>query len=329
MKLSKKQLLKYGGLIVASFVLFPIFPLVWGIYFAIIFFREKRKALAIGALVTSLVLSGIVITKFPSSNKPKVESAVTTNQTPGHTPTIEPFTKNPISGPTSTPEPSNRTNVTVVKVVDGDTMDFYIDGRTERIRVIGINTPETVDPRKSVECFGQEASNQAKKILTVGLSVELEKDPSQGERDKYNRLLRYVFVDNGTVDFGVSMISSGYAYEYTYDTPYRYQSEYKQAQKEAEGGKKGLWANNACITTPKPTTKNTVAPAPIIVTTKPTSTPLSNNPGGSWTCDCSKTCPNISSCQEAQYLLNVCGCGARDGDKDGIACDGAPLNCQN
>lgn len=47
-----------------------------------------------------------------------------------------------------------------------------------------------------------------------------------------------------------------------------------------------------------------------------------------YVCDCSKTCPNISSCAEAQYLLNTCGCSARDGDNDGIACDGAPLNCQ-
>lgn len=51
--------------------------------------------------------------------------------------------------------------------------------------------------------------------------------------------------------------------------------------------------------------------------------------GGTWTCDCGKTCTQISSCAEAQYLLNTCGCSARDGDHDGIACDGAPLHCQN
>lgn len=272
----------------------------------------KSKGFApIAILLIVLFTIGIGTLAFiPNNNLPKqtpTPQPTVINQTTSPTPTIQPTII-----PTSTSNISNRTNAKVVKIVDGDTMDFSIDGKTERIRVIGINTPETVDPRKSVECFGQEASNQAKKILTVGLSVELEKDPSQGERDKYNRLLRYIFVDNGMVDFGKSMISSGYAYEYTYDTPYKYQSEYKQAQKEAENGKKGLWADNACM-----------------VTTKPTATPLSNNSSGSWPCDCSKTCTNISSCQEAQYLLNVCGCGARDGDKDGIACDGAPLNCQN
>ena len=309
--MSKKQLLKYGGLIVASLVLLPIFPLVWGTYFAIKFFREKKKALAIGTLVASLVLSGIVVANFPSSNKPKVESSTSTNQIADPTPTIE-----PVTSPTSTPESSNRTKAKVVRVIDGDTTDFAINGKTERVRVIGINTPETVDPRKSVECFGQEASRQAKLYLNPGLEVELEKDSSQGERDKYNRLLRYVFTDNGTLDFGKAMISLGYAYEYTYDTPYKYQAIYKLAQKEAEEGKKGLWADNACVNIPKPTIK-------------PTPTPLSNNSDDSWACDCSKTCPNISSCQEAQYLLNVCGCSARDGDKDGIACDGAPLHCQN
>jgi hypothetical protein len=187
-------------------------------------------------------------------------------------------------------------------------------------------------------------------FFASGAEVELEKDPSQAERDKYNRLLRYVFVNDGELDYGKFMISLGYAYEYTYDTPYKYQIMYKQAQTEAEQAKKGLWADDACIITPKPTikpvipTSKPVAPTtkPIIPTSKPIYVPIqyiaptnppsnssSGGTGGSWTCNCSKTCPNIGSCEEAQYLLNVCGCGARDADKDGIACDAAPLHCQN
>ncbi len=84
----------------------------------------------------------------------------------------------------------------VVKVIDGDTVDVLINGKTERLRLIGINTPETLDPRRPVECFGIEASNKAKELLT-GKYVFLESDPSQGERDKYERLLRYVFLENG------------------------------------------------------------------------------------------------------------------------------------
>ena len=67
------------------------------------------------------------------------------------------------------------------------------------------------------------------------------------------------------------------------------------------------------VPTPKPTAKPTTTP-----TTKPTFTPTT---GGEFSCNCSKTCPNMISCAEAQYQLNVCGCGARDSDKDGIACD--------
>ena len=66
--------------------------------------------------------------------------------------------------------------------------------------------------------------------------------------------------------------------------------------------------------TPKPTAKPTTTP-----TVKPTLTPTTA--GGEFSCNCSKTCPNMISCAEAQYQLNVCGCGARDSDKDGIACD--------
>jgi len=132
----------------------------------------------------------------------------------------------------------------VTKVVDGDTIDVEINGESARLRLIGINTPETVDPRKPVECFGKEASAAAKELL-FGKKVRLEADPSQTDRDKYDRLLRYVFLEDGT-NFNELMIVRGYAYEYTYDVPYKYQKEFKAAQKFAEGNKKGLWADGVC-----------------------------------------------------------------------------------
>lgn len=132
----------------------------------------------------------------------------------------------------------------VVSVVDGDTFKVSIDGKTETLRLIGINTPETVDPRKPVECFGKEASNKAKQLLT-GQKVRLEADPTQDDRDIYGRLLRYAWLEDG-IFFNKAMISEGYAYEYTYKLPYKYQSEFKQAQAEAENNKRGLWADNAC-----------------------------------------------------------------------------------
>lgn len=133
---------------------------------------------------------------------------------------------------------------TVTKVIDGDTIEVLIDGQKQKVRVIGINTPETVDPRRPVECFGKEASDNAKSLL-LNQTVKLESDPTQADKDKYGRLLRYMFLPDGT-DFGLTMIKEGYAYEYTYDIPYKYQKEYKAAQKEAESGQKGLWSNTSC-----------------------------------------------------------------------------------
>lgn len=129
----------------------------------------------------------------------------------------------------------------VVRVVDGDTLDISIDGKVERVRLIGINTPETVDPRKPVECFGVEASNKAKELL-IDKKVVLESDSSQGDRDKYDRLLRYVFLEDGT-NINLLLVKSGYAYEYTYNLPYRYQAEFKEAQKYASTRKSGLWGD--------------------------------------------------------------------------------------
>lgn len=133
----------------------------------------------------------------------------------------------------------------VVKVVDGDTIEVELGGVREKIRIIGIDTPETVDPRRGVQCFGKEASNFAKQTL-AGKTVYLEADPTQADRDKYQRLLRFVFMNEGSVDFGKLMIQEGFGHEYTYDVPYKYQTQYKQAETEARTNKKGLWADNTC-----------------------------------------------------------------------------------
>jgi len=146
----------------------------------------------------------------------------------------------------------------VVKVIDGDTVDVDISGKVTRLRLIGMDTPEVVDPRKPVQCFGREASAKAKELLS-GQLVGLESDPSQGELDKYGRTLRYVYLADGR-SFNKLMIEEGYAHEYTYDTPYKYRAEYKEAQKTAEATKQGLWADDACqeVTAPSPAVIGTV-----------------------------------------------------------------------
>lgn len=133
----------------------------------------------------------------------------------------------------------------VVKIVDGDTIDVDINGQTERIRFIGLNTPEIVDPRKPIECFGQEASKKMNELL-VGQEVKLEADSTQGDRDKYDRLLRYVYLKDGT-DISLKMIKEGFGYEYTYELPYRNQKQYDEAEAYARENERGLWAPGMCV----------------------------------------------------------------------------------
>jgi len=139
---------------------------------------------------------------------------------------------------------SQYTYYSVVSVTDGDTLKINIDGTTETLRLIGIDTPETVDPRKPVQCFGKEASNKAKELLS-GQKVRIEKDSTQGDRDKYGRLLAYVWRDDGLF-YNEYMIKQGYAHEYTYDMPYKYQSDFKSAQTYARENQLGLWSSSTC-----------------------------------------------------------------------------------
>jgi len=132
----------------------------------------------------------------------------------------------------------------VVKIVDGDTIEVEIDKVKQKIRLIGVDTPETVDPRKTVQCFGKEASNKTKELLSDKM-VNLEEDKTQGNTDKYGRLLRYVFLEDGTF-INKYLIYNGFAHEYTYNLPYKYQTEFKEAEKSARENKRGLWSPDSC-----------------------------------------------------------------------------------
>lgn len=132
----------------------------------------------------------------------------------------------------------------VTKVTDGDTLHVRMDGRDETVRLIGINTPETVDPRRAVECFGKEASSRMQEIAK-GKIVRLEYDESQATRDAYDRLLAYVYLEDGEM-INRKMVAEGYAYEYTYLTPYRYQKEFRELQTLAQSSKRGLWSESTC-----------------------------------------------------------------------------------
>lgn len=206
----------------------------------------------------------------------------------------------------------------VIKVIDGDTVSVDVSGKTETVRLIGINTPEIVDPRKPVECFGKEASNKAKEILT-GKSVKLESDNTAGERDKYNRLLRYIFLDNGT-NFNKMMIGEGFAYEYTYNLPYKYQTEFKQEEQEAKIARRGLWASGVCDSVQSSVQSLTPTIAPIIPSQKQGNHICSYN---------AYNCTDFSTHAEAQAVYEDCGgvnndVHSLDRDKDGSACESLP-----
>lgn len=126
----------------------------------------------------------------------------------------------------------------VSKVVDGDTIQIE-GGQT--IRFLGIDTPETVDPRRPVGCFGREASNETKSLLS-GKVVFLQKDVS--DTDKYKRLLRYIYLplQNGQELFvNDYLVREGFAKVLTYPPDVKYNEQLRQAEREAKGQKRGLW----------------------------------------------------------------------------------------
>lgn len=132
----------------------------------------------------------------------------------------------------------------VTRVIDGDTLAIDDNGEEKKVRLIGINSPESVDPRRPVQCYGEEAS-QHMQDLAKGRLIQLEYDDSQGQYDKYGRILAYAYLEDGRM-LNQIMIADGYAYEYTYDKPYIYQSKMKTAETIARNSSRGLWSNVTC-----------------------------------------------------------------------------------
>ncbi|TFG82619.1 MAG: nuclease [Spirochaetales bacterium] len=133
------------------------------------------------------------------------------------------------------------TPVVVVRIVDGDTIVVSFNAGTglglkEKVRLIGVDTPETVDPRRPVERFGKEATRFAQERLlnrTVRLAFESKL------RDYYDRLLAYVFLEDGTC-FNLSIVAEGYGFAYT-KYPFLFMDDFREAERIARAGKHGLW----------------------------------------------------------------------------------------
>lgn len=125
----------------------------------------------------------------------------------------------------------------VVRIVDGDTIIVNMGSKNERVRLIGVNTPESVKPNASVQKYGKEASNFTKKLLEKK-RVRLEFDIQ--ERDKYYRLLAYVYLPDGKMVNKI-LLQEGYAQVMTVPPNVKYQKEFIKLQRKAREEKKGLW----------------------------------------------------------------------------------------
>ena len=190
----------------------------------------------------------------------------------------------------------------VTRVIDGDTIE--IEGG-QKIRYIGIDTPETIDPRKPVQCFGVEASNRNKQLVE-SKKVRLEKDV--GEIDKYGRLLRYVYVDDVFVN--LLLVQEGFAYSYTYPPDVKYQDQFTEAEKIAREQNKGLWGSCPALT-----------PTPITI---PTPTPLPTPATcASWTYSDWSTCQSNGT--KTRTIISSSPSGCSGGNPDlAQSCDYVP-----
>ena len=124
--------------------------------------------------------------------------------------------------------------------VDGDTIAVQMNDRTETIRMIGIDTPETHKPNAPVQCYGPAAAAYTKHLIGAN-QVRLSSDPKSTNRDRYNRLLRYVYLPDGKM-VETELIKNGYGFAYT-SFPFTKSDEFVNAQQQAKSDGKGLWGN--------------------------------------------------------------------------------------
>ena len=218
---------------------------------------KTKKNLIFGVGIFLLFMAGFT-SGWAARNNNFLVPAPTLTSTPTPIPTITPVPESLLPSPTP---PLVFESFKVTRVIDGDTVEIESG---EKVRYIGIDTPETVDPRKPVQCFGLEASKKNKELVE-GKTVLLEKDIT--DKDKYSRLLRYVWVGDPSPPVGGSgrglfinleLVKQGFAFSYTYPPDIKYQKEFLAAEKEAREAKRGLWGACPAIS---PIASPTASPA--------------------------------------------------------------------
>lgn len=129
----------------------------------------------------------------------------------------------------------------VTKVIDGDTIVVNINGQKETVRLLGIDTPESVDPRKPVECFALNASLKMKEFVLNKEVILIDEKESQGDRDRYGRLLRYIYLPDEQKTFvNGEMVKQGYAFSFR-EYPTDMQEKFNSWENYARDNNLGLW----------------------------------------------------------------------------------------
>lgn len=198
---------------------------------------------AVSAPSRSAAPRALAASATPSAAAAPAPSAAPSSSAP--TPTVS-ATPTPKPSPSAKPKPAAAAPalLAVVGVVDGDTIKVRVGGVTERVRVIGIDTPEL----KGGECYAQQASSRMQSLVQ-STKVRLVRDRSQDDRDRYGRLLRHVQLADGR-QVAKILIAGGYGEEYTYDRAYSGQAAYRAAEKAAREAGKGIWSSG-CLA-PRP-----------------------------------------------------------------------------
>lgn len=124
-------------------------------------------------------------------------------------------------------------------MVDGDTIVARIGGHGEEVRLIGIDTPETVHPDRPVECFGPEASEHTKALLPEGTAVTVRRDVEA--RDVYGRLLLYVWRESDGTFVNLELVANGFARPLSIEPNTAHAGDFVAAARAAERGRLGLW----------------------------------------------------------------------------------------
>ncbi|MDH3704967.1 MAG: thermonuclease family protein [Acidimicrobiia bacterium] len=138
-----------------------------------------------------------------------------------------------------TARPSDGANAIVEHVIDGDTIDVQIDGATERVRLLGIDAPESVDRERPVQCFGPEASEELTRLLPPQTSVLLVRDLEA--RDRFGRLLAYVYRADDDLFVNHQLVVSGFADVLIIDPNEAHEATLRSARRQARDAGAGLW----------------------------------------------------------------------------------------